>query len=80
MERREEELLQLRSQFSSTNMMDEKTELVVQLLNRLWNGLEQEPMFAATNDQQRSEARLEHCKDILHTYMPSTLSNIFNCL
>ena len=44
-------------QFSSTNMMDEKTELVVQFLNRMWAGLEQEPMFAATNDEQRSEAR-----------------------
>ena len=58
MERREEELQQLKAQFSATNLMDEKTELVVQFLNRLWNSLEQEPMLAATNDQQRSEARL----------------------
>ena len=57
LERREEELQQLKAQFSGTNLMDEKTELVVQFLNRLWNSLEQEPMLAATNDQQRSEAR-----------------------
>jgi len=57
LERRDEELQQLKAQFSATNLMDEKTELVVQFLNRLWNSLEQEPMLAATNDQQRSEAR-----------------------
>jgi len=57
LERREEELQQLKAQFFATNLMDEKTELVVQFLNRLWNSLEQEPMLAATNDQQRSEAR-----------------------
>lgn len=57
LERREEELQQMLAQFSATNMMDEKTELVVQFLNRMWAGLEQEPMFAATNDEQRSEAR-----------------------
>jgi len=57
LERREEELQQLLAQFSATNLMDEKTELVVQFLNRLWNSLEQEPMLAATNDQQRAEAR-----------------------
>ena len=45
------------AQFSATNMMDEKTELVVQFLNKMWAGLEQEPMFAATNDEQRAEAR-----------------------
>ena len=37
--------------------MDEKTELVVQFLNRLWAALEQEPMLAATNEEQREEAR-----------------------
>ena len=57
LERREEELQQMLAQFSATNMMDEKTELVVQFLNRMWAGLEQEPMFAATNDEQRAEAR-----------------------
>jgi len=57
LERREDELQQLLAQFSATNLMDEKTELVVQFLNRLWNSLEQEPMLAATNDQQRAEAR-----------------------
>ena len=34
LERREDELQQLKFQFSSTNVMDEKTELVVQFLNR----------------------------------------------
>ena len=57
LERREEEIQHLLAQFSATNMMDEKTELVVQFLNRMWAGLEQEPMFAATNDEQRAEAR-----------------------
>ena len=57
LERREQELQQLLAQFSATNMMDEKTELVVEFLNKLWAGLEQEPMLAATNDQQRAEAR-----------------------
>ena len=37
--------------------MDEKTELVVQFLNRLWAALELEPMLAATNEEQREEAR-----------------------
>ena len=54
---REEELQQLLVQFSSTNMMDEKTELVVSFLNRIWTALEKEPMFAATNEEQRAEAR-----------------------
>ena len=48
---------QLLVQFSSTNMMDEKTELVVSFLNRIWTALEKEPMFAATNEEQRAEAR-----------------------
>ena len=54
---REDELQQHLGQFLATNMMDEKTELVVQFLNKMWAGLEQEPMFAATNDEQRAEAR-----------------------
>ena len=54
---KEDELQQLLIQFSSTNMMDEKTELVVSFLNRIWTALEQEPMFAATNEEQRAEAR-----------------------
>ena len=57
LERRDDELQLLTAQFSATNMMDEKTELVVQFLNKMWAGLEQEPMFAATNDEQRAEAR-----------------------
>merc|ERR1719234_2799124 len=57
LERREDELQQLKVQFSSTNVMDEKTELVVQFLNRLWEALEQEPMLAATSEDQRQEAR-----------------------
>ena len=40
LERREDELVQLKVQFSSTNVMDEKTELVVQFLNRWWNVLD----------------------------------------
>ena len=57
LERRDDELQLLTAQFSATNLMDEKTELVVQFLNKMWAGLEQEPMFAATNDEQRAEAR-----------------------
>lgn len=47
----------LQGQFRATNMMDEKTELVVSFLNKIWAILEQEPMFAATNEDQRAEAR-----------------------
>jgi len=47
----------LLGQFRATNMMDEKTELVVSFLNKIWTILEQEPMFAATNEDQRAEAR-----------------------
>ena len=50
-------MMQLQGQFSATNMMDEKTELVVSFLTRIWASLEQEPMFAATNEEQREEAR-----------------------
>jgi len=57
LERREDELQQMKVQFSSTNVMDEKIELVVQFLNRLWEALEQEPMLAATSEDQRQEAR-----------------------
>jgi hypothetical protein len=57
LERREDELTLLLVQFSSTNVMDEKTELVVQFLNRLWAALEQEPMLAATSEEQGQEAR-----------------------
>merc|ERR1711972_984305 len=57
MGRREEELQMLQGQFRATNMMDEKTELVVSFLNKIWAILEQEPMFAATNEDQRAEAR-----------------------
>ena len=49
--------MQLQGQFSATNMMDEKTELLVTFLTRIWTSLEQEPMFAATNEEQRDEAR-----------------------
>ena len=54
---REEELQQLLVQFSCSNLMDEKTELVVSFLTRIWAALEKEPMFAATNEEQRAEAR-----------------------
>ena len=57
LERRDDELQLLTAQFSATNMMDEKTELVVSFLTRIWASLEQEPMFAATNEEQREEAR-----------------------
>ena len=57
LERREEEIQQLLAQFSATNMMDEKTELVVSFLNKMWSALEQEQMFAATNEEQKEEAR-----------------------
>ena len=57
LERREEEIQHLLAQFSATNMMDEKTELVVSFLNKMWSALEQEQMFAATNEEQKEEAR-----------------------
>ena len=60
---REDELQQHLGQFLATNMMDEKTELVVSFLARTWAALEQEPMFAATNEEQRAEARLVACRN-----------------
>ena len=54
---REDELQQHLGQFLATNMMDEKTELVVSFLNKMWSALEQEQMFAATNEEQKEEAR-----------------------
>jgi len=38
--------------------MDEKTELVVKFLDRLWDELERDPMLAAANPEQRGEARI----------------------
>ena len=61
---REEELQQLLVQFSSSNLMDEKTELVVSFLTRIWAALEKEPMFAATNEEQRAEARYTIYTDV----------------
>ena len=57
LERREEELQLLELQFRTTNVMDEKTELVVQFLSRVWAALELEPMLAAAGEEQRDEAR-----------------------
>lgn len=44
--------------FSSSSVMDEKTELVVSLLDRLWEELERDPILAAANAEQRAEARI----------------------
>ena len=57
-ERHESDLRQLQNQFSSSTVMDEKTELVVRFLDQLWQGLEQDPMLAAANTEQRGEARV----------------------
>ena len=57
LERREEELQLLELQFRTTNVMDEKTELVVQFLTRVWAALELEPSLAAAGEEQRDEAR-----------------------
>ena len=57
-ERQEAELRELLYQFSSSNVMDEKTELVVKFLDRLWDELERDPMLAAANPEQRGEARI----------------------
>lgn len=57
-ERQEAELRELLNQFSSSTVMDEKTELVVKFLDRLWDELERDPMLAAANPEQRGEARI----------------------
>lgn len=48
----------MRFQFSSTSVMDERTELVVTFLDSLWERLAADPMFAATSEEQREEARV----------------------
>jgi hypothetical protein len=58
LERHEQELWSLRSQFSSTSVMDERTELVVSFLESLMGRLAADPMLAATNEEQREEARV----------------------
>ena len=58
LERHERELFELRSQFSSMSVMDERTELVVSFLENLWERLAADSMFAATNEEQREEARV----------------------
>ncbi len=58
LERHERELFDLRSQFSAMSVMDERTDLVVSFLDSLWERLAADPMFAATNEEQREEARV----------------------
>jgi len=40
------------------SVMDERTELVVSFLDSLWERLAADSMFAATNEEQREEARV----------------------
>jgi hypothetical protein len=40
------------------SVMDERTDLVVSFLDSLWERLAADPMFAATNEEQREEARV----------------------
>jgi len=57
-ERHERELRQMQQQFSSSSAMDEKTDLVVRLLEGLWLELERDPVLAASNAEQRELARI----------------------
>ena len=38
--------------------MDEKTDVVVRLVDGLWEELERDPVLAASNAEQREEARV----------------------
>ena len=58
LERKEDDLQQLLSQFSSTILMDERSEMLSQLMEQLWSSLEQETMLAAANQEQIEQARL----------------------
>ena len=58
LERKEDDLQQLLSQFSSTSLMDERSEMLSQLMELLWSSLEQETMLAAANQEQIEQARL----------------------
>ena len=58
LERKEDDLQQLLSQFSSTSLMDERSEMLSQLMEQLWSSLEQETMLAAANQEQIEQARL----------------------
>ena len=57
-ERHQQELSQLHTSFSSTSVMDEKTERVCRILDLLWEELEKDPILAAANGEQRDEARI----------------------
>ena len=57
-EKHEYELLELQHQFSSSTVMDEKTELLIGFLERLWDELERDPSLVAANEEQRQEARI----------------------
>ena len=57
-EHNESHLRQMKVQFCSTSVMDEKTDLVVRFLDRLWEDLERDPILAAANTEQRAEARI----------------------
>jgi len=57
-EHNESQLRQMKVQFCSTSVMDEKTDLVVRFLDRLWEDLERDPILAAANSEQRTEARI----------------------
>ena len=48
----------MQQQFSSSSAMDEKTDLVVRLLEGLWLELERDPVLAASNAEQRELARI----------------------
>jgi len=75
-ERHESDLRELQNQFSSSTVMDEKTELVVRFLDRLWDALERDPMLAATNTEQRGEARVAVERAVFsQIYMPALYPN-----
>jgi hypothetical protein len=48
----------MHASFSATTVMDEKTDRVVRFLDWLWEELEKDPILAASNPEQRDEARI----------------------
>jgi len=57
LERREHELHRIQVQFSAATAMDDKTSVLVSGLERLWRGMDEEPVLAAASEEQRQEAR-----------------------
>ena len=75
LERHEQELWDLRSHFSSTSVMDERVELVMAFLESLMERMAADPMLAATNEEQREEARVAVERAVFSQVRPKLLTD-----